>query len=94
MQWVEGRNYLQKTDATVTYCFNWAPWLNGATIQSFTVTGAGSLTVQSQVMNQCQIFVSVSTPELGVPRELNCEITTSPTPYAQTVSRSVTIEGV
>lgn len=93
MLWMEGRNYLQKTDATITYKFDWSSWLNGGTIASWTVTGTG-LTVASQLLNQTAVLVSVSGADLAVLRTLTCSITSSPNPYAQTTSRSVTIEGI
>lgn len=93
MQWAEGRNYLQKTDATITYKFDWSNWLNGGTIASFVVTGTG-LTVNSQLLGNTAVLVSVSGADLDARRTLTCSITTSPNPYAQTESRSVTIEGV
>lgn len=92
MQWAAGRNYLQKTDATITYLFNWSNWLNGATITSFTVTGTG-LTVSSIAQGTTAVAVSVSGADLGVRRTLTCSVTTSALPYVQTDSRSITIEG-
>lgn len=92
MQWVAGRNYLQKTDATITYLFDWTDWLEGATIASFTVTGTG-LTVTSSAYGATGVAVSVSGADLATRLTLTCSVTTSANPYAQTDSRSVTIEG-
>ena len=94
MQWVEGRNYLQKTSSTLTYCFDWSQWLNGLNIASYSVTAASGLTVASSRNDTTRVWVSISGVTLASPKTLTCTITTNANPYAQTDSRSITIEGV
>lgn len=94
MQWVEGRNYQQKTTSTLTYCFDWRPWLNGLTIASYSVSAASGLTVATSRNDTGRVWVSVSGVTLNEPKALTCTITTNANPYAQTDSRSVNIEGI
>lgn len=93
MQWTPGRNYLQGVSETKTYCFDWTAWLNGEKITSFTVTAQSGLTASASQKYGTQVYVSVTSPTLGVPKTLTCQITSSANPYAQTVSREITIEG-
>lgn len=93
MQWTPGRNYKQGVSETKTYCFDWSAWLDGQVIASYTVTGASGITVSAYQKDGGCIYASVTSPTLGVPKTLTCQITTTAAPYAQTVSRSVTIEG-
>lgn len=94
MQWVEGRNIQQKTNATITYRFDWSQWLNGQTITAYTVTAESGITVAASKNDSTSVYVSISSPTLASRKTLTCAITSSAQPYAQTDSRSVTIEGV
>lgn len=63
--------------------WEWQPWLDGATITSFTVTPPPGITVTGQSQSGTRIKADIrftSPPAIGTVFDITCQITTNTTP--------------